>query len=168
MRKLLNILAAAAVTLVVAVGAVAGSTQQFAPTLTPWHAIGGVNLGILRSAVEYRHGRGRAYAADLITYVYRVSSGTLSVAYSKDHVEALLTDSPYFRGPDGFGVGSRIPLGECHHIAGGCIYTWRGFRYQNLAHRWVREVKWRGHRSAVFVDVAQGVVTAIQIVPALQ
>ena len=61
---------------------------------------------------------------------YRLHGGAITVAYdSTNHsVRTLGVTSRYYRAPDGFGVGFRIPLGECHRANGACTYRWRGVR----------------------------------------
>jgi hypothetical protein len=54
--------------------------------------------------------------------------GDVAVTFNGDHVERIAFGSSYYRTKDGFGVGSRIPLGPCHKTpTSRCEHRWHGF-----------------------------------------
>jgi hypothetical protein len=58
------------------------------------------------------------------------------VIFDAGRVTAFGFDTPYYRTKNGFGVGSRIPLGPCHRTATDrCEHRWHGFVWN----AWVRE-----------------------------
>lgn len=149
-----------------AVGARHSQQTQLSPTITPWHAVGGIGIGMVRAAVEYRYGTAPGEGTVL---VYTVPGGTLFVQYHHARVTDLETNSRFFRTEDGFGIGSTIPLGRCHRIAGRCRYTWRSFTlnpnpYVPDSSEWQRFTRWGAQKVAVSLRVSQGgVVNDIQI-----
>lgn len=141
-------------------------SARLLPRISPWHAIGGIGIGMIRSAVEYRYGTAPSEGTVL---VYKVPKGVLYVQYHHSRVTDLETNSPYFRTSDGLGVGSTIPLGPCHRVGNGCRYLWSGFElwsnpYVKNASEWYRMIEWDGHRlRAAFRVSSGGVVNDVQI-----
>src|SRR4051794_40661044 len=104
------------------------------PILVPWHAIGGLTLGESRQAVERKYGGlGHGFhvdsrSGDYVQGHYRLHQSNVDLAYSNGRLTELGFETAYYRTRNGFGVGSRIPLGPCHHTAtAACEHRWHGF-----------------------------------------
>ena len=97
--------------------------EPSARSVTPsWTKMGGIGLGTLRDAIEYRRGKGRplnAYTKDVVTY--RVPGGRVGVAYANGRVSSLWSSDPVFELPDGVVIGTLVP----YRRVGG---TWNGYR----------------------------------------
>jgi hypothetical protein len=133
-------------------------------TVVAWSKIGGVGLGTLRYAVEYRYGGGSGSYEE-----YRVPGGTLDVGFDTDRVSSVMTESAYFKTPDGIGVGSQIPLGRCVKTANGsCEHRWNGFTYQPplsayASGYWVKPGCYGGVPTSALLEVERGTVTSLSI-----
>jgi hypothetical protein len=85
------------------------------PVLVPWSGIGAIQLGEMRSQVRRDYDSvGRRYHT--LGY-YVLHRSRVYVTFEDGVVNQIDFTTPYYRTPDGFGVGSRIPTGG----------QWRGF-----------------------------------------
>lgn len=101
------------------------------PHLEPWNGIGAIWLGVSRSDVVRAYGRADSYRG-----YYRLHGSRVYVEFENGLVNRVDFSTPFYRTEDGFGVGSRIPLGPCHRKAtSACEHRWRGFVWN----AWVRE-----------------------------
>jgi hypothetical protein len=73
------------------------------PEIEPWHKIGGVSLGMLRSAVEYRLG---APPDREFHYSYRVPGGTLGVGFAAVGSATYIRIAIATSRPTEYGVGA--------------------------------------------------------------
>jgi hypothetical protein len=154
---------------VVGLIAVAASDGAVGSGIQPWRAVGGIGIGTSVTRVEYERGVGTGprqinmgSASVLADTVYRHGGGLLWVSYSNGRVSAVGTTSPGLRTPNGLGVGSRIPLGPCHRIAGGCRYWWQGFRYSTEpCCGWYRTFREGARTVRVWLFTVRGRVTAV-------
>jgi hypothetical protein len=71
------------------------------PVLVPWYRVGNITLGEPRTRFRREHHR-----RDVV------------VTFSNGRVSTISFSTPYYRTRTGFGVGSRIPVGNGH---------WHGF-----------------------------------------
>jgi len=96
-----------------------------APTLVFHGAVGDIELGMSRSAVERRYGggdvetlrgyslAGTRYARRVLTRVrYQLHGGVVAVDYVGADVKVVHTTSGFYKTRRGVGVGTRIPLGR--------------------------------------------------------
>lgn len=86
-----------------------GANAPVPPVLVPWTRVGNITLGEPRARFAREHHRG-----DVRVTFYGGRVGTIDFS------------TPYYRTRSGFGVGSRIPIGNGH---------WHGFVWN----KWVRE-----------------------------
>ncbi len=86
-----------------------GARPHVPPLLVPWSRVGNITLGEPRALFVRQHHR-----------------GDVSVRFYGSRVGAIDFSTPYYRTKSGFGVGSRIPIGNGH---------WHGFVWN----KWVRE-----------------------------
>jgi hypothetical protein len=112
------------------------------PVLIPWMGIGAISLGERRAEVVHDYDAiGHRYhvqvrSAGLVQGYYRLHHSRVFVTFEDGRVNELDFTTRYYRTWDGFGVGSRIPLGPCHRTARtSCEHRWRGFVWN----AWVRE-----------------------------
>src|SRR5204863_126703 len=65
-------------------------------------------------------------------------------SFERGRVTEVRFSTPYYRTKNGFGVGSRIPLGPCHRTMGyRCLHLWHGFMWnlrlrENPCSCWVK------------------------------
>jgi hypothetical protein len=86
------------------------------PDLEPWWSIGAIRLDETRAEVAHDYDAiGHHYHQGYGYYVLHHSR--VYVAFESGRVNEIAFSTPYYRTPDGFGVGSRIPTGG----------RWRGF-----------------------------------------
>ena len=112
-----------------AVGCSSGSRRADPPVLVPWHRIGNIALGASRESVLREYGP----EPDL---GYRLHRGRIQVGFDGGRVTSIWFTTRYYRTKSGFGVGSRIPLGQCHRTSSSrCEHHWHGFVWN----AWVRE-----------------------------
>jgi hypothetical protein len=147
-------------------------TARFSPTITPWHAIGGVSLGMTRAEVEKRYGFGVAHPRPPVfhsgVFRYQEPGGFFDIGYDNTwHVQFLDTTSPYFRTPDGIGgVGSRVPLGRCIRVDGRCEYHWRFFNWGGVSlssGAWLGKSRYGHINLIVAISVRNGRVDGIEM-----
>jgi hypothetical protein len=113
------------------------------PLLVPWSRVGDIALGEPRDRVEREYGSaGHGYhVLDRITSgtqgYYILHGGVVGVDFENGRVEEINFGIPYYRTTkNGFGVGSKIPLGPCHKTATyRCEHRWHGFVWNE----WIRE-----------------------------
>jgi hypothetical protein len=99
------------------------------PSLVPWNRIGDISLGGYEVEVEAEYGPEPVAG-------YRLHASRVLVAFDQGRVSEIRFSTPYYRTKQGFGVGSRIPLGPCHHTKeNGCEHRWHGFVWN----AWTRE-----------------------------
>ena len=56
-------------------------------------------------------------------------------------VREIGTNSARYRLPTGIGVGTEVSAGTCRHVEGdSCVYTWRGFQFEECGNAWVGDV----------------------------
>jgi hypothetical protein len=93
------------------------------PVFVPWSRIGDIWLGNGKIDVQAVYGSEP-------TYGYRLHGGIVDVTFDSGLVSAIRFTTPYYRTKNGFGVGSRIPLGPCHRTMGyACPHLWHGFMW---------------------------------------
>jgi hypothetical protein len=104
------------------------------PLLVPWSRIGDIALDESRPRVEREYGpAGHSYHVlqrygDIVQGYYRLHGSQVVVTFYGRRVGELAFQTPYYRTKDGFGVGSKIPLGACHRTATNqCEHHWHGF-----------------------------------------
>src|SRR3954464_4530443 len=93
---------------IVAVGCSSGSRRADPPVLVPWHKIGDIGLGDPKERVLREYGSEPELG-------YRLHASRVYIEFDAVRVSAIRFSTPYYRTKSGFGVGSRIPLGACHH-----------------------------------------------------
>jgi hypothetical protein len=139
----------------------ASGQRKEPPLIRPWHQIGSVGLGMLRSSVAYRYGA----QSDRFAWQFRVPGGELDVGFAGDRVSQITTSSGYYRAPQGLHVGSVIPLGPCHRISSNpCEHRWNGFVYRGRVGVWSLTTCYAG--IPVYADLVTGtggVVTHIAV-----
>jgi hypothetical protein len=97
------------------------------PELLPWHGIGSISLGESRQEVrhDYDEAGHRYHAPDGYYLLHR---SRVYVDFRNGVVDDIGFTTRYYRTFDGFGVGSRIPLGPCYRTAlKACEHRWHGF-----------------------------------------
>jgi len=93
------------------------------PVFVPWSRIGDISLGGFKEEVAADYGPEPRYG-------YRLHGGIVDVTFDRGQVSAIRFTTPYYRTKNGFGVGSRIPLGLCHRTMGyACLHLWHGFMW---------------------------------------
>src|SRR4051794_4757262 len=93
---------------VVPAGCSSGSVHADPPLLGPWHKGGDIGLGDPKQGVLREYGRRREFG-------YRLHGGRVQVGFEGGGgVTTIWFSTRYYRTKNGFGVGSRIPLGPCH------------------------------------------------------
>jgi hypothetical protein len=116
--------------------------------LVPWSSVGNIWLGEPRARVEQDYGseghgfhviqRYGSKSDEAVQGYYRLHGSQFVVTFYGDRVGQIGFTTPYYRTEDGFGVGSRIPLGPCHKPASratrSCEHRWRGFVYNAWSH----------------------------------
>jgi hypothetical protein len=152
------------------------------PDLVPWEGVGAIRLGEPRSQVAHDYDEiGHRYHVQvrsngIVQGYYALHRSRVFVTFEDGKVNEIYFTTRFYRTFDGFGVGSRIPLGPCHRTAtSSCEHRWHGF----LWNAWVRDKPcscWvkvgDGKRSLpatganflkhwVFLDVRHGRVTRI-------
>jgi hypothetical protein len=97
------------------------------PEILPWSGIGAIQLGDSRRDVRHNYDEaGHRYHARGGYYVLHGSR--VYVTFRNGVVDDIGFTTRYYRTLDGFGVGSRIPLGPCHRTAlKSCEHRWHGF-----------------------------------------
>jgi hypothetical protein len=91
------------------------------PLFVPWTTIGGISLDGFKAEVEAEYGFEPRYG-------YRLHGSRMSVAFDRGRVSEIRFSTPYYRTKNGFGVGSKIPLGPCHRTSTSrCEHRWHGF-----------------------------------------
>jgi hypothetical protein len=112
------------------------------PVFIPWNTVGDIALGGSRARVEREYGSVghgfhvlRRYGNNVQGY-YGLHGSRVILTFYGDRVGELIFSTPYYRTKDGFGVGSKIPLGPCHRTATyRCEHRWHGFVWNE----WIRE-----------------------------
>lgn len=104
------------------------------PALVPWSGVGAIQVDESRAQVAHDYDAvGHRYHVQVrvngIVQGYYVLHGSrLLVTYRDGRVNELDFTTRFYRTWDGFGVGSRIPLGPCHRTATApCEHRWHGF-----------------------------------------
>jgi hypothetical protein len=93
------------------------------PVFVPWSRIGDISLGSYKDEVEAEYGPEP-------TYGYRLHGSRVVVGFDRGQVSEIRFSTRYYRAKNGFGVGSRIPLGPCHRTMGyPCLHLWHGFMW---------------------------------------
>jgi hypothetical protein len=114
---------------VAAAGCGSGSRTADPAVLVPWHKIGDISLGAPKERVLREYGKEPEFG-------YKLHGGKVQVAFDRGRVTSIWFSTRYYRTKTGFGVGSRIPLGPCHHTrTDRCERRWHGFVWNE----WVRE-----------------------------
>lgn len=89
-----------------------GTDAPDPPLLVPWSRVGNITLGEPRARFERQYRRFR------VGDHYRLHGSRIDVTLYGGRVGAIGFETPYYRTRSGFGVGSRIPIGNGH---------WHGF-----------------------------------------
>ena len=162
---LCGLLACAAVGPPATATASAGAMPTDPPRIIPWHQIGDVGIGMLKSRVTSEYGPGTNTPGAPELWDYRVRGGKLTVSYSRGRVRSVSTNSQRYRTPNGFGIGSHIPLRACQSIANRCEILWHGFQLDGHELDWVKFVTWNGHKflAIIYVSSDYTLVTSIQL-----
>ena len=112
------------------------------PLLVPWSRIGNLALGEPRARVRQDYDAdGHRYhllarTNGIVQGYYRLHGSRVFVTFQDGRVNELDFTTRYYRTKNGFGVGSRIPLGPCHRASNNrCEHRWHGFVWN----AWVRE-----------------------------
>jgi hypothetical protein len=112
------------------------------PVLLPWTGVGAIQLGETRAQVAHDYDAvGHRYHVQargngLVEGYYVLHRSRVDVDYRDGRVNELDFTTRFYRTWDGFGVGSRIPLGPCHRTAtASCEHRWQGFVWN----AWVRD-----------------------------
>ena len=93
------------------------------PIFVRWSRIGDISLGGYKDEVQAEYGSEPRYG-------YRLHGSRVFVAFDRGRVSEIRFSTRYYRAKNGFGVGSRIPLGPCHRTMGyPCLHLWRGFMW---------------------------------------
>jgi hypothetical protein len=93
------------------------------PLFVPWSRIGDISLGSYKEEVQAEYGSEPRYG-------YRLHGSRVFVGFDRGQVSEIRFSTPYYRAKNGFGVGSRIPLGPCHRTMGyPCLHLWHGFMW---------------------------------------
>jgi hypothetical protein len=125
------------------------------PRIVRWHQVGDIGIGMSRGRVEAAYGLPRRRANSLS---YSLHGGEVIVQYRRGRVTFIQVSTPYYRAPNGFGVGFRIPLGPCHDtVASSCERRWHGFAYDGCC-MWARWVNWKSWQLQLIANVERGVV----------
>lgn len=133
----------AVVVTVVGAGAVRAQSAGDPPVLVPWKRMGDITLGELKERVQSEYGAEgsgyhvtQRYGRNTVQGYYRLHGARVIVTFYGDQVGELDFATPYYRTKNGFGVGSRIPLGPCYRTATNpCEHRWHGFVWNE----WIRE-----------------------------
>jgi hypothetical protein len=127
----------------------AGAARTDAPRIVPWHQIGDIWIGMSRRELVSEYGRGKPLMASYpdAGAVYPM----LTVEFTGGSVTTIRTYSRRYRAPDGFGVGSRIPLHPCPNNA--AEYCWNGFVLDGHEQWWSKTVIWSGRKFTAFIYV---------------
>jgi hypothetical protein len=104
------------------------------PVLVPWGTVGRISLSEARAAVYRDYGVANFHVlqrwGNNTQGYFRLHDSRLIVTFYGRHVGEIGFTTPYYRTRNGFGVGSRIPLGPCYRTATrNCEHRWRGFVY---------------------------------------
>jgi len=154
----------------------ADATIDQSGRIVPWYAIGGVAIGESRTRVEYAYGPGTTdtrysgvrFAAPEGALILRFE--VPRIGGGQERVGMVATYSPSYRTPGGIHVGTKIPLGPCHHVQATpvqpahCDYRYRGFHLEGSS--WRRESSHNGIGISAFMDVKHGYVTMIRLMSA--
>jgi hypothetical protein len=104
------------------------------PDLVPWIGVGAIRLGETRAQVAHDYDAvGHRYyvqsrSGGIVQGYYVLHGSRVFVDYRDGRVNELDFTTRFYRRWDGFGVGSRIPLGPCHRTAtASCEHRWHGF-----------------------------------------
>ena len=104
------------------------------PLLVPWNRVGNISLGQPRARVEREYGSpGHGYHVIVpitngLQGYYVLHGGEIGVRFEDGRVEEISFGVRYYRTKNGFGVGSRIPLGPCVRTwTHRCGHRWHGF-----------------------------------------
>lgn len=93
------------------------------PVFVPWSRIGDIALGGVEEEVVAEYGSEPRDG-------YRLHGSRVVVGFDRGRVSDIRFSTPYYRAKNGFGVGSRIPLGPCHRTMGhACLHLWHGFMW---------------------------------------
>jgi hypothetical protein len=104
------------------------------PVLVPWSRVGGISLSEARAAVYRDYGAANFHVVQRwgnnTQGYFRLHGSRLVITFYGGHVGEIGFTTAYYRTKSGFGVGSRIPLGLCHHtVTRSCEHRWHGFVY---------------------------------------
>jgi hypothetical protein len=140
----------------------ASASSADPPRVVEWHSVGSAGIGLPQSKIVAAYGEGKH---GFRYNRYAIHGGHLTIQYDgSGHVNGItVEDTPYYKAPDGFGVGFRIPLGACHKHAGGCTYTWNGLTNPGGGDSWSGELVWGGARLDVLVQLVGGKVQSFAI-----
>jgi hypothetical protein len=104
------------------------------PDLVPWTGVGAIYLGEGRAQVAHDYDavghRYRVQVRDngIVQGYYALHRSRLFVTFRDGRVNDLEFTTRFYRTWEGFGVGSKIPLGRCHRTARtSCEHHWHGF-----------------------------------------
>ena len=104
------------------------------PVLVPWSRVGSISLGEPRSTVYRNYGAANFHLlqrwGNNTQGYFRLHGTRVVVTFYGSRVGEIGFATPYYRTRNGFGVGSRIPLGRCYRTATrSCEHRWHGFLY---------------------------------------
>jgi hypothetical protein len=109
------------------------------PVLVPWTGVGAISLGEGRTQVAHDYDAAghrfhvQARGDRILDGYYALHHSRLYVTFRDGRVNDLGWTTRFYRTSEGFGVGSRIPLGPCHRTATApCERRWHGFVWNAL------------------------------------
>jgi hypothetical protein len=102
------------------------------PLLVPWNRVGDITLGEPRARFEREYGR--FHVADAVADYYRLHRSKVFVTFYGGRVGAIGFTTPYYRTTNGFGVGSRIPIGNGHWHG----FVWNKRNREKPCHCWTK------------------------------
>ncbi|MBA2358280.1 MAG: hypothetical protein H0V84_07640, partial [Actinobacteria bacterium] len=154
--------------LMLASGGGASATASDPARLVKWHLIGNIGLGMTATRIEYSYGSPVKRYADkgLDFRIYR-GRGRIGAAYDRGgRVVWVSSESGAYRAPNGFGVGSAIPLGQCHRVKGSCVYRWNGFTLrqgEGGTYVWLGQFRRLGETVKVRLEMTRNRVASIAL-----
>jgi hypothetical protein len=122
---------------------------------------------MLLKEVERHYGKRPLDSLGITTY--NIGGRTLRVRYWKAgstgfRVFSVSTRSGYYRTAAGVGVGTAIPLGQCHQTTfSPCQRRWHAFVYVADAQAWLANTHVDGLRTTAYLEMRRGRVASVTL-----